>query len=167
MEPSLEWIGGDGGPLIVLQAGAVPAWQGAVDFDNSLMNGGTVETDYDVICDCEDGVSVIYRHGRDMIVLTDSEWSVCFVPSAADEVQVLQVFGSDLGPIELTARLREGGPSATHAFVAEDATLRLLVGAEGGEGEIYGYAETAIMPGPKVCEVYSDSEAQLAVLRPA
>ena len=36
--------------LVVLQATAAAQWQGANDFDNSLMNGGNVETDYDIIC---------------------------------------------------------------------------------------------------------------------
>jgi len=50
MSEAQDWIHGDGGPAIVLQGSVVPQWQGASDFDNSLMAGGTVETDYDVMC---------------------------------------------------------------------------------------------------------------------
>lgn len=43
-------IEGDGGPLVLLQSTVVPMWQGARIFENSVMNGGQLETDYDIIC---------------------------------------------------------------------------------------------------------------------
>ena len=56
------WIGGDGGPLIVLQDHAAQQWQGA-----SVLG----DSDYLAILAAED--YVIQRYSRDMIVLEDSE----------------------------------------------------------------------------------------------
>ena len=30
------WVVGDGGPLVLLQAGVIPTWTGAANFENSL-----------------------------------------------------------------------------------------------------------------------------------
>ena len=142
-------------------------WQGAADFDNSLMSGGSVETDYDVICQCEEGVTVIERYDRDMLVLQDDEWAACFAPSDTGKVIVVQWFGSDSELSELVSRLTAAPPSKTETFTVRDTTLRLLVGADDGSGEMYGFSEAEVVPGKRVCEVYYSDEAQVVVLRPA
>jgi hypothetical protein len=71
------WISGDGGPIVLLQSTAAAAWRGATD--SGVMAGGTVEDDYDVICRCADGVTVLRRHDRDMAVLGDAETGARFV----------------------------------------------------------------------------------------
>ncbi len=162
-----EWIGGDGGPSVVLQTTAAAQWQGANDFNNSLMRGGSVETDYDVICACEDGVHVIERYSRDMLVLSDSEWGACFVPSARGEIVLIQWFGSDSELYELVNRLTAASPSETLAFLMRDTTLRLQVGAEDGNCVMYGFSEVEVAPGKKIGDVYYCEEAQVIVLRPA
>ena len=167
MENNTTWIQGDGGPMVVLQAAAALQWQGAADFDNSLMGGGTHETDYDVICECEDGVTVIERYGRDMLVLSDSEWAACFAPSTAGDVVIVQWFGSDSSLNELVDRVTATEPSLSSRFRMSDTSLRLLVGADTGNGEMYGFSEVEVPPGDKVCEVYYSDEAQVVVLRPA
>ena len=161
-----DWIQGDGGPAVVLQKTAAARWRGAADFDNSLMNGGSVETDYDVICSCEDGVSVIERYDRSMLVLSDSEFATRFMRSTAEEVVVIQWFGSDSEPEELVHRLTASRPSVSLPFTIQDAGLRLLVGADGGKGESYGFVDVEMLPGEKVCDVYFSDEAQVVVIRP-
>jgi hypothetical protein len=141
---NIKWIQGDGGPTVVLQASAAARWQGAALFDDSLMSGGSVETDYDAICRCEDGVTVIERYGWDMLVLSDSEWATCFVPSKT-----------------------AAPPSESIRFAVRDSVLRLLVGGDDGDGTMYGFLETQVVPGNKVCEVYYSDEAQVVVLRAA
>lgn len=163
----IKWIQGDGGPAVVLQASAAARWQGAGPFDDSLMSGGSVETDYDVICQCEDGVTVIERYGRDMLVLSDSEWATCFVPSTRGEAVIIQWFGSDSEVRELVDRLTTSPPSESFRFAVRDSMLRLLVGGDDGEGTMCGFLETQVIPGDKVCEVYYSDEAQVVVVRPA
>jgi len=160
------WVQGDGGPLVVLQATAAVHWRGAADYQNSLMAGGTVETDYDVICRCPDGVMVIERYGRDMLVLSDSEWPGCFVP-ATGEVVIVQSFGSDRTPRELVDRALLHAPSERLRLTLRDPGLRLLAGADDGQGATYGFSEIEAAPGEKVCEVYTSLEAQVVVLRDA
>lgn len=162
-----EWIHGDGGPSIVLQSGAVQAWEGAANFANSLMGGGSLETDYDVICACPDGVSVIHRHDRDMLVLSDSEWAACFVHSEDHEMALVQSFGTNDGPAELLRRLLSKAPGEVLQFHALDPVLRLVVGSDSGAGEVYGFAECRIVPGMKVCNVYYSEEGQAVTLQPA
>jgi hypothetical protein len=161
-----KWIHGDGGPAVVLQEGATSAWHGAADFDRSLLQGGDLETDYDVICRCKDGVSVINRHGRDMLVLSDCEWPACFFPTSDASVVLIQWFGSNCTLEELVQRLMAEPPSATMPFRIIDGSLRLLVGADGGHGGKYGYSEVKAQPGDRVCDVRYSEEAQLIVLRP-
>ncbi len=163
-EKNVNWIRGDGGPLVVLQESAALRWKGAAGF--GLMQGGNVETDYDVICRCNDGINVIQRHGRDMLVLSDSEWKACFVPASVGEVALIQWFDSDSSLDELVGRLTAAPPSATLNFTMMDTALRLLVGADDGKGATYGFSELKVRPGEKVCDVYFCDEAQLAVMRP-
>ena len=162
-----KWIQGDGGPAVVLQTTAALQWQSAADFDNSLMSGGNVETDYDVICQCEEGVTVLERYSRDMLVLEDSEWAACFAPSTANDVIIVQWFGSDSELGELVSRLTAAPPSKTLGFTMRDTALRLMVGADDGSGGMYGFSEVKVSPGQKVCEVYRSDEAQVVVLWPA
>lgn len=160
-------IRGDGGPAVVLQASAALRWTGAGDFKNSLMIGGSGDTDYDVICACADGVTVITRYDRDMLVLSDSEWETCFASAANADVAVVQWFGSDSEVDALIGRLTAAPPSTSARFVMRDATLRLVVGADDGDGAMYGFSEVAIAPGEKVADVYYSAEAQVVVIRPA
>ncbi len=162
----IKWIQGDGGPLVVLQRNAAARWQGAANFDKSLMQGGNVETDYDAICRCNDGINVIKRYQRDMLVLSDSEWAACFVSADMGEVAVIQWFGSDSSLDEMVRHLTAAPPSAKLHFTMVDTALRLLVGADDGKSATYGFCEINVEPGEKVCEVYYSKEAQLAVLRP-
>ena len=166
-ENNVRWIQGDGGPAVVLQATAALQWQGASDFANSLMGGGTAETDYDVICRGDEDITVIERYGRDMLTLADSEWAACFAPSDVGEVVVVQGFGSDSELNELVNRLTSAHPTVSLRFRMHDTSLRLLVGADTGDGELYGFSEIEVSSGDKVCEVYYSDEGQVVVLRPA
>jgi hypothetical protein len=167
MENEVRMIGGDGGPAIVLQVSAAMQWQGAADFDQSLMSGGSTETDYDVVCRCEDGVSLIERYDRHMLVLSDSEWGTCFAPSASDEIILVQWFGFDGTLSELVSQTTAAPPSATLGFTMCDPALRLLVGADDGNGEMYGFSEVSVFPGEYMCLIYYSEEAQVVILKKA
>src|SRR5688572_1542154 len=74
IENASEWVSGDGSPIVVIQETAVTNWDGAEDYKESLLAGGTKRTDYDVICELKDGVHVLNHKGFDMIVMSDCEW---------------------------------------------------------------------------------------------
>ena len=157
------YIGGDGGPMIVLQGGATSYWQGAANFDNSLMNGGQIETDYDIICQGEDAGYTIKRYGRDMLVLDDSEWGARIFALPSGAVAVVQQFGGndDINLVlERVSRLRL---SESFPMDVQDRTLRLLVGADDGNGSAYGYKDVPITLGRKRCDVFL-SEDELVIL---
>lgn len=161
-----DFIGGDGGPMIVLQASATSKWQGAADFDNSLMSGGNIETDYDVICQSKTGSS-IKRHGRDMLVLDDSEWGAYIFPLPSGEVAIVQQFQGDDNVSALVERVRRKHPTRSFSMNVQDTSLRLLVGAEDGHGKIYGYKDVTIMSGKKRCNVFCSKNELVIIINPA
>lgn len=159
-------VGGDGGPLIVLQAAAIPQWQGAANFDNSIMGGGDVETDYDVICEnlLADEFGVVSRYGREMLVLWDSENGAMTLPPhmfglAPGTVVVTYCYtDADLTHIlpHMVERVARGGAERAVPFHIQDITLRLQVGADGGDDAAYSYEHLDIpaLPGVRQCDVY-------------
>ncbi|BDI33489.1 hypothetical protein CCAX7_55400 [Capsulimonas corticalis] len=158
-------VGGDGGPLIVLQSTAAAQWQGANDFDNSLMNGGDVETDYDVICDCSDvgEITVVHRYDRDMLVLWDSEFTATRLASEALSlppgaiVLTLGYDEADLADVlpRIVERLNAGNPERSLSLEVMDPVMRLQVGADSPLPTYnYEYLDIPITPGRKRCDVY-------------
>jgi len=159
------WISGDGGPLVVLQAGALPAWLGGSGPEPGLMLGGHVETDYDVICRCDDGGCVVERHGRAMLVLCDCEMPARFVSSPLGEVVIVQGYIGD-GEVEpLLAEAASSPPSHTAPFALTDRGLRLLVGADDRDGTVYGFAEAETTPGEKTCDFWLADGSLVVALR--
>jgi len=146
------WVGGDGGPLVVIQAGALQLWRGAADFMQSRMNGGSLETDYDVICECRD--YHVKRHGRDMLVLDDCEWSGRIFGLENGVIVVEQPYYSSEEFPDVVQQVSMSQPKLTFPMVVEDDRLRLLVGADTSDGNTYGFSEIEVVPGPKRCEVY-------------
>lgn len=160
-----QWIGGDGGPLIVLQHGALPHWQGANDFDHSLMGGGTIETDYDVICEVTDVPSKIHRHDRDMLVLTDCEWSGGIF-TLGPSIVVVQYYYYDEGALpDIVERARKSTPAATFDFCMIDSTLRLQVGADDGTQYGFGFSDVRAQPGTWRCDTHKFDDGIVAMLR--
>ena len=157
-----HWVGGDGGPLVVLQSGAAAKWQGALDFDNSQMNGGSAATDYDAVCSAED--YVIQRYDRDMLVLEDSEWSARMFLLPGGIVGVVQVTCIVENLPTVIEHLRTSRPERSLNFSVEDSSLRLLVGADDGAGEIYGFVDVPITPGMKRCDIYAFDEGDVYIL---
>ena len=150
-----DFISGDGGPMVVLQASAVTQWQGAADWDNALMNGGNIETDYDVICESEDAGSAIKRYNQDMLVLDDSEWGAYIFTLPSGSTAIVQQFVGDDNIAAIVERVSQKRPSKSFAIDIQDSSLRLLVGAEDGSGQSYGYKDVPITPGTKRCDVFS------------
>jgi hypothetical protein len=160
------WISGDGGPLVVLQAGALPAWLGGSGPEPGLMLGGKVETDYDFICRCDDGGNVVDRHGRAMLVLADCEMPAGFVSSPLGELVIVQAYVGD-GDLEtLLAAATSSPPSHTAAFALTDGRLRLLIGADDRDGTIYGLTEAEATPGDKTCDFWWIDGSLVVALRP-
>jgi hypothetical protein len=162
MHDAAGWVMGDGGPLVLLQETTVPLWTGAAPGA-----GAGVESDYDAICRCPDGASVIRRHGRELMVLADSEWAGRFFPTPPGEVVVVQPFGCDEAIESLVRRVTATPPTETLRMTVQDRRLRLLPGADSGRDPLYGFAEAEVTPGAKVCEVWSLPEVQVVVIRPA
>ena len=162
-----KWVSGDGGPLIILQKPVCDYWQGATDFENCLMNGGTVETDYDKICQCEDGVSIINRYEHDLIVLSDSEWRGLLYQADSGEIIVLQSFGSDIDVSQIITRCQNDQPSLVLDFELKAQIIRLLVGADTGKGKMYGFSEISVQSGKKRCSTYYYEDAQVVLIRDA
>ncbi len=142
-----NWIGGDGGPLIVLQAGALPHWRGAADFEQSLMNGGPLETDYDLICDCDN--YHMHRHGRDMLVLDDCEWVGRIFRHDNGVIVVEQCYYASEDLTDIVQQTQMAQPEISFPITVEDHRLRLLVGADDGNDandDSYGFSEVDIGP---------------------
>lgn len=150
-------VAGDGGPLVVLQAGAVGTWRGG----DLPEDGG--ESDYEAAC-AIDEPGVLRRHGRDLLVLNDSEWEGHIFRLDDGTVVLEQPFyAADDQP---SARELLGGPAdRSFPFQVVDRGLRLLVGVETGDGPEYGFADVAITPGPKRCDVYERDHTLVIVLR--
>ena len=153
-------VGGDGGPLVVLQGSATSQWQGASDFDNSLMGGGDTETDYDIACGTG---GIVTRYDREILVLWDSEFGASFLPPEPlslplDALVISLCFHfADFAEIlpAIVERLRAGEPEHSSLFNIQDTTLRLQVAADNAEPDyIYTFIDVAVSPGQRQCDVY-------------
>jgi RNAse (barnase) inhibitor barstar len=158
-------VGGDGGPLVVLQATAIPQWQGARNFENSLMNGGNVETDYDIICNGQgtEGICVVNRYGRDLLALWDCEFGATLLPPhllllPPDALVFTQCYPQDDLPDilpQILEHIQQREPRQSLLFNVQDTMLRLQVGADGSEpSAVYGNLDIPVAPGIKRCDVY-------------
>ncbi len=171
-------VGGGGGPLIVLQATAVPHWQGASDYEDSLMAGGDVETDYDLICgdgQPPKGVFVLTRYGREMLVLWQGAFGGRLLPPQSlslppSTIIVIQGCADDDLPDilpKIQQRVHRGRPDRSLLLNIQDTTLRLQAGADnlqigidGVEPQYgHGYLDIPVSPGSKQCEVYEYDNA--------
>ena len=181
-------VGGGGGPLIVLQAAAVPQWQGASDYENSLMAGGDVETDYDLICcdgELPKGVFVLTRHDREMLVLWQGAVGGRLLPPRllslpSDTIILIQGYPEDDLPDVLSKiqeRLQRGRPERSLLLNIQDKTLRLHAGADSLQVVVdgiepsydHGYIDIPVSPGLKRCDVYefdNDAFKDEVVIRP-
>ena len=152
MNQQRKAISGKGGPIIIVQSSVIPQWKGAANFKNSLMMGGTVETDYDVICSCEH--DVIERYNRDILVMDSCTFpAILFVASSGAIFAVQEYYRSDDNP-EIIEEVSQMKPSHSFLIEVKDTALRLIVGADNGKGTQYGFQEVPVNPGNKRCNVY-------------
>ncbi len=164
MDDNSICVGGDGGPLVILQASAVLEWQGANNWDNSVMNGGIVETDYDVVCNDEllHGGCVLNYRGRDMLVLWQCEFGGRLLePSllmlSSDSILITNCMVDENGVpfISEFKKLLDDKPYSSQRLLIQDNMLRLQVGADGSvPSQEYGYIDVPIMPGAKQVDYY-------------
>lgn len=153
-----NWISGDGGPAVVLQSAAAAVWDGT-------QTEGVAETDYDAICAIEeDGIHVLRRHERDMLVLSDCENSSAFVKLPGGEIAILQAFDLQDDPQVFVKTLDRSAPDAAYELQIVDPFLRLLVGADTGDGSVYGYEDCPVAPGRYQVQVYLNRQAYVALL---
>lgn len=167
MGTSNDFIGGDGGPMVVLQASATSKWQGASDWDNSLMEGGYVETDYDVICETNELGRLVQRYNRDMLVLDDSSWGARIYTLTSGATAIVQRYGEGAETTEsVVERVTKSRPSKSFQMNVQDSSLRLLVGADDGKGTLYGYKDVPIEPGIKQCDTFSSEDELVIIIKP-
>jgi len=155
--PTEEWVYGDGGPVVLLQSSAASLWNGASE---------TGSSDYDAICAVEDGIHVIDRHDRDMIVLSDSEWSARII-EREDGLFVFQSLGHDETPDEIIDVAIAGEPGSALRFSQSDPAVRLMVGADTAADPIYDYTERSLAPGEYLVRAYLTDDAYIARLTQA
>lgn len=155
--PTDEWVFGDGGPVVLLQSSAVRQWNGASE---------TAASDYDVICAVEDGIHVISHHDRDMIVLSDSEWSARII-ERDDGIFVFQSLGHDETPAEIIDAAICSEPESEFRFSQADPAVRLMVGADTASDPIYDYTERSLAPGVYLVQAYFTDSAYIARLTQA
>ena len=177
-----NWVSGDGGPLVVLQASAVPKWQGAMGSEDGLSDDDedvtevnaeaahlyppgevTFETDYDAACFCGDYVT--RRYDLDMLVLEDSEWSGRFLLLESGGVGVVQVQCRIDNLPEAIEKALLTEPGRTGVFQMQAAGLRLMVGADTHEDCCgYGFSDVPVTPGGKHWKRYEFESGWLFVI---
>ncbi len=161
-----HWVGGDGGPLIILQASAAVQWQGALGSEDDVG-----DNDEDIVAiDAHDahlyaadeiaystdldtaflgGNYIIRRYDRDMLVLEDSEWTgrLFVLPSGAVGVVQVQCIVENLP--EVIRQATQSEPEHSGVFEMQDDSLRLMVGADTGTDSSYRYLDVPFAPGVK------------------
>ena len=152
MTQTSPWIGGDGGPAIVVQESVLPKWN---------VDCGT--TDYDAICGPEDGIAVIQRYDRDIIVLSDCSWVTCAV-STPSGICLVQVCGSNRTPIEIAMDLTSTACHNPLTFQNDDGCLRLMVGATIAADSTYPHHDFHLAIGMYRLDTYVTDEAYVAHL---
>ncbi len=177
-----HWVGGDGGPLIVLQTSVIPQWQGAMGSEDDLSDDreelvdvsaedahlyapGEVayETDSDAAFLC--GEYLTQRYGRDMLVLEDSSWSGRFFLFGLGEIGIVQVQCLTNNLPKLIQETLRTEPDQTGPFQMQDEGLRLMVGADTSEDACgYGFSEVLLMPGSKQWKRYETEWGWLFVI---
>lgn len=164
---------GGGGPLIRLQAAAVPQWQGASVYKDSLMAGGDVETDHDLIC-CDGqplkGVFVLTRYDREMLVLYMGAFGGRLLPPrllslSPNTIILTQGYAdNDLPDIlpRIEKRPQRGNPERSLLLNIQDKLLRFHAGADSLQvvtedcepSYDHGYIDISVTPGLRRCDVY-------------
>ncbi|MBC8135121.1 MAG: hypothetical protein H8F28_04435 [Fibrella sp.] len=165
--PSPHEIIGDGGPVIVLQATAAARWQGAMDFDNSLMEGVAVETDYDVICAAES--VLLHRYDRDMLVVDASGSTQGAMYQLSDGT--ILVSEGVMDAVSDWETIRASAPAEYFTFYIHDEFLRLIAGADAGDGAGFPYVpprrvDLFVTPGMWKCDVFDVDNGCILHLTP-
>ena len=166
IENASEWVSGDGGPIVVIQETAVTNWDGAGDYKESLMAGGTKRTDYDVICELKDGVHVLNHKGFDMIVMSDCEWATQAF-RRGDQLVLFQSMGHEGDPRMIADECFKVQPDEVLKFRQQSKSLRLMVGADSGKQRFYESHTAALAPGIYTIRVYFRTDCFVAALKKA
>ncbi len=170
-DASKHWVGGDGGPLVLLQASAAAQWQGAMGTEDDFSGAGenVIEVDaqdahlypanevgFETDSDAAffGGDYRIRRYDRDMLVLEDSEWAgrIFVLPTGAVGVVQVQCIVDDLPAA--VQQVIDGEPERSGVFQMEDDGLRLMVGADTGTDSTYHYLDVPFAPGIKQWKRY-------------
>ena len=146
-DASEHWVGGDGGPLVLLQSSAAAKWQGSLgsEDDWSSAEDDVVEINaeeahlyppeeigYESDSDAAflGGDYLLRRYDRDMLVFEDSEWSgrLFVLPSGAVGIVQVQCIIENLP--EVIQQVLQGEPERSGVFQMEDDSLKLVVAAD-------------------------------------
>jgi hypothetical protein len=143
----LNWISGDGGPLILMEQKHLANWEGS----NAPSNGRVVEansrwglevaTDYDIACDVEVYLGLINVGEGKALVLGGDELATTWFPVFENQEGILirwNYGNSESKVIEFAkAALGKFEKDEVVEFTLEDSELILFVAAESGNDKIY------------------------------
>ena len=166
-----HWVGGDGGPLVLLQSSAAAKWQGALGSEDDWSGIGDdvveinaeeahlyppEEIGYESDSDAAflGGDYLLRRYSRDMLVLEDSEWTgrLFLLPGGAVGIVQVQCIVENLP--EVIQQTLQGKPKQSGVFQMEDDSLRLMVGADTETDSVYRSLSIAFAPGVKQWKRY-------------
>lgn len=132
----------DGGPLIVIPGAAIGWWDGLRDYENSLMEGGSVETDYDVVCGAAPG-SVVRIRDTDILVGGDGEMGGALIVMDG-RLLLVQAPPDDADLQACMQHVLGGDPDTVVEMAIPDSTVRLVGGADDGGGETWGFRDARV-----------------------
>ena len=152
----------DGGPLVVLPASAAAWWDGAGEPGSSLMEGGSVETSYDVVCSVDAGTVVTLRD-TDVLVGTDGEFGGALT-LVDGHLILIQGLPEDLDLQDCVRRALSREPDDHVSMRVDEHGLLLIGGPDVGGGEFWGRREARVEKlGARVLRVFHGTEVDLIV----
>ena len=145
----LQWVSGDGGPLILMEERLLPYWEGSDAPSNGRIVeaesrwGLNVATDYDLACDVQGWAGVIRVHDGNALVLSASGDAMATWVSEFEGVEGVVVeweyADSEEGLIAAVKELLGAGESsATNEMYIKESPIVLFVAAERGDEDMYG-----------------------------
>ena len=151
-----NWILGDGGPNILIPTDKVSQWQGARDYEQSIMNGGNLRTHYDIACEVSDWLGLTMEPGFPVISLHGDDTMSAWLRTSDGKIGIVRpIFQDDSESVNVYNKAIEyGDVIQVTPYDGVVNQLSLLVAADVGESLIYGASEI------QVCEKISTIETK-------
>lgn len=154
----LDWVAGDGGPLIVMEEALLDFWEGSDapsdgrEVIAEFRWGLDVATDYDKACDVNDFAGVIEMNGGHAFVLsTNGDAMATWLPNFEGFAGAFVEWGyaddeRDLVE-EASCLIKESAFLETHEFNVHSSPCVLCVAAERGREDTYPRQSFDLIPG--------------------